>query len=83
MTTTEKTRETMEMARTVYWGQVLVVVAQAGRLLRGGRWRVALKMVKVVLSMERTMSEQEKLVQRRTILAMRTRVFTFWSGVLV
>jgi hypothetical protein len=34
-------------------------------------------MEKVVLSIDRTISEQEKLTPRRTILAKRTRVFTF------
>src|SRR5271156_4642941 len=79
MMTMLKARLTQEITRTVIWGQVLVPVAQTGRLLRGGSERVALKMEKVVESMDRTMREQEKLTPRRTILARRTRVLIFWS----
>jgi hypothetical protein len=39
-----------------------------------------LNIEKVVLSMERTISEHEKLTPRNTILAIRTRVLTFcWT----
>jgi hypothetical protein len=75
---TEKTRETQEMISKAICGQGLVVVAQAGRLFRGGIDFVVLKIVKVVLSIERTISEHEKLTLRSTILAMRTRVLIFW-----
>ena len=41
--------------------------AQAGRLFRAGIAFVALNIEKVVLSMERTISEHEKLTPRNTI----------------
>lgn len=59
------------------WGVGDEPEAQTGRLFRGGIAFVALKIEKVVLSMERTISEHEKLTPRNTILAIRTRVLTF------
>lgn len=44
---------------------------------------MALKMVKVADSMDRTISEQEKLTPRRKNLAIRTRAFTFCIDVSV
>ena len=70
-------RETQEMHRRAIWGHGLVPAAHGGRLLRGGIALVALKMLKVVESMERTISEQEKFVPRSSIFAMRTRVLIF------
>ena len=58
-------------------GHGLVPLAHGGKLLRGGRFLVALKMVKVVAIMERTMSEQLKLTPRRKNLAARTRILAF------
>ena len=74
---TEKRREMQEMTSKMICGHGLVVLAQAGRLFRAGIDFVALKMVNVVLSMDKTISEQEKLTPRSTILAMRTRVLIF------
>ena len=74
----ENSREMQEMVRRVTCGQITVVGAQAGRVLRGGRCRVARKMAKVDASMERTIKLQLKLTPRKTSLAMRTRIFTFW-----
>ena len=74
---TENARETQEMTSRTIWGVVDVPVAQAGRLFRGGIAFVALKIENVVLSMERTISEHEKLTPRNTILAIRTRVLIF------
>lgn len=68
------------MTRTVICGHLTVVVDQAGRPFLAGRALVALKMLKVVLSMERTINEQEKLTPRSTIFAILTRVFTFYLG---
>ena len=59
-------------------GHGLVPEAQALREERGGSAFVALKIVKVAVNIESTIREQEKLTPRRTILAMRTRILTFW-----
>jgi len=74
------TREAQEMQMRVICGQVDWPRAQTGRLLRGGSILVALKIEKVVESIERTMREQLKLTPRRKNLATRTRVLTFWGG---
>src|SRR2546421_12072899 len=75
--TTEKAREMQAMTSSVICGHGLPCADQAGRLFRGGIDLVALKIVKVVLSIERMISEHEKLTPRSTILAMRTRVLIF------
>ena len=74
---TENARETQEMTSRMIWGVGELPEAQTGRLFRDGIDFVALKIEKVVLSMERTISEHEKLTPRNTILAIRTRVLTF------
>lgn len=74
---TQMAMETQEMTSRVICGQVCWPLAQAGKLLRFGSSLVALKIEKVVLSMESTISEQVKLVPRRKNLATRTRVLTF------
>lgn len=71
--------DTQAMERRVICGHVFCVGAQAGRFCLLGRVFDALKMLKVVDSMERTMSEQLKFVPRRHIFAIRTRVLTFWG----
>lgn len=58
-------------------GQIFWFSAHGGRLLRGGNAFVALKMVKVALSIEMMMSAHEKLMLRRKNLAMRTRALIF------
>jgi len=73
----ENARETQEMTSKTIWGVVDVPVAQTGRLFRAGSAFVALNIENVVLSMERTISEHEKLTPRNTILAIRTRVLIF------
>ena len=69
------------MTRMVICGQVAWPAAQGGNLFefmsRGGSDLVALKMVKVAESMDRTIREQEKLTPRRRILAILTRVLIF------
>jgi hypothetical protein len=55
-----------------------VFAAHAGRLFRGARCLVALKMAKTVASIERTIRLQAKLIPRRNIFAIRTRVLTFY-----
>ncbi len=66
-----------DMVRRTICGQGFVLFAHGGRLLRGGRLLVALKMVTVVVTMERMISEQLKLTPRRKNLAARTRIFAF------
>jgi hypothetical protein len=66
--------ETQAMERTRICGHVFVSSAQEGILLWSGKDRVELKMVRVVESMARIMSEQLKLTPRRANLAIRTRV---------
>jgi hypothetical protein len=75
--------EIQAMMSRVSCGQIFVPTAQAGRPFRVGRALVALKMEKVVLSMDITMKEQARLVERRRNLAMRTRVLTFYVGRVV
>lgn len=58
-------------------GQIFWFSAHGGRLLRGGNVFVALKMVKVALSMEMMMSAHEKLIPRRKNLATLTRALIF------
>lgn len=67
------------MTNIKIWGHGLEFADQAGRLFRGGRCLVALKMVKVVAIKARTIREQEKLTPRSIILAIRTRVLTLRS----
>jgi len=73
----DSSSEMQAITRRVICGQIFVAGAQGGRLFRAGRSFVALKIEKVVLSMERTMKEQAKFVLRRRILATRTRTLTF------
>ena len=80
MTMTEKKSDMQEMTSTVICGHFTVVVDQAGRPFLGGRDFVALKMLKVVLIMESTINEHEKLTPLSTIFAILTRVFTFCSA---
>ena len=54
--------------------------AQGGRLLRVGSDLVALKIVKVVASIESTIREQAKFMLRRKSLAARTRVLILCFG---
>jgi hypothetical protein len=54
-----------------------VPTAQAGRLFLGGRALVALKIEKVIESMERTIRLQLKFTPRRKNFAIRTLVFIF------
>jgi hypothetical protein len=54
-----------------------VLSAHGGRLFLWGIDFVVLKMVKVVASMLSTMRLQLKLMPRKKILAMRTRIFDF------
>lgn len=75
-------RDTQAITSTVICGHVFCPIAHGGNLFeltrRGGRDFVALKMVNVALSIERTMSEQEKLTPRRKNFAMRTRVLILY-----
>ena len=66
------------MESRVICGQGFVLTAHGGRLFRGGRLLVALKIEKVVEIMESTMSEQLKLTPRRKNLAARTRILDFY-----
>jgi hypothetical protein len=68
------------MTRRVICGQVLLFGAHAGNPFRAGNALVALKMVNVAESIDRTMSEQLKLTPLRTNFAIRTRVLTFCAG---
>lgn len=77
MTMMEKKSDMHEMTSTVICGHFIVVVDQAGRPFLGGSAFVALKMLKVVLNIERTINEHEKLTPLSTIFAILTRVFTF------
>lgn len=60
-----------------FCGHVFVPSAQAGRLLRAGRAFVALKMLNVTETMDRTMRLQLKFTPLRMNFAIRTRVLTF------
>src|SRR5690242_13970113 len=70
--------EIQAMVRRRIWGQVLVLSAQGGRLLRFGSDFVAWKMASAVAIMERTMRLQAKLMPRRKIFAILTRTLTFY-----
>jgi hypothetical protein len=72
MTKIDVTREMQAMDSRRAWGQILVLSAHGGRLYRGARVLVALKMANAVAIMERTMNEQAKLTPRRSIFANRT-----------
>lgn len=65
------------MARMTFCGHVFVPSAQAGRLLRAGKALVALKMVNVTETMERTMRLQLKFTPLRMNFAILTLVLTF------
>lgn len=66
-----------DVTRTTIWGQVFVPSAHAGRLFRAGSCLVALKMEKVMESIERTIRLQLKFTPLRTNFAIRTLVFIF------
>ena len=82
MTKIDMTRETQAMDSRRACGQILVLSAHGGRPFLGARVLVALKMANAVATMERTMSEQAKLMPRRKIFANRTRTLIF-CGLLV
>ena len=77
MTKMDMTSETQAMESKRTCGQILVFSAHAGRPFLGARVFVALKMAKADATMERTISEQAKLMPRRKIFANRTRIFIF------
>lgn len=77
MTIMEKKSDMQEMTSTVICGHFTVVVDQAGKPFLAGRCFVALKILKVVLNIDRTINEHEKLTPLSTIFAILTRVFTF------
>ena len=77
---TQTASETQETTRSVICGQVCCPAAQGGKLLRGGKDLVALKMVMVVEIMARTIKEQLKLTPRRKNLATRTLFLTFYPS---
>jgi len=79
MTITENVRDTAEMLRTTICGHGFVPGAHAGRPFLEGSDFVALKIMKVVETMESTIKEQEKLTPRRTIFAILTLVLIFWQ----
>lgn len=79
MTTMDMSSEMQAMESRRTWGQILVLLAHAGRPFLGARVFVALKMANADATMERTMSEQAKLMPRRKIFANRTRTFIFRS----
>lgn len=66
-----------EVTNTTICGQVFVPSAHAGRLLRVGKTLVALKMEKVIESMERTIRLQLKFTPLSTNFAIRTLVLIF------
>jgi len=70
-------RETLEITMSVIWGQGLVPGAHAGKLLRAGNVLVALKIINVADSIDKTIKLQLKFTPLKTILAKRTRTFTF------
>lgn len=74
----EKNSEMQAMTRSKIWGQIFWFSAHGGRPFRVGRCFVALKMEKVVASIERTIRLHAKLIPRRKIFATRTRILTFY-----
>ena len=73
MMTTDMTREMQATVRSRMVGHLTVSEDHAGRPLREGKLVVAWTMVRAEAIIARTMSEHEKLVMRRAILAIRTR----------
>lgn len=71
-------REMQAMTRSTICGQGLVFDDHAVKPPRDGRFLVALKIVKVAASMERTIKLQLKLMPRRKNFATRTRNLIFW-----
>lgn len=76
----QASRERQDMARTSFWGQLLVPLDQEDMPLWSGRALVALKTAKLEDIMARMMREQLKLTPRRANLAMRTRVLIFYKN---
>ena len=74
-------RDSDETTRSTICGQICWPRAHGGRLLRGGRVLVVLKMVNDVESMDSTIRAQLKLTPRRKNLATRTRFLTFYINV--
>lgn len=81
MTTTDITREMTAIDSRSICGQIFVLSAHGGRPFLFGRFFVALKMANAVAIMERTMRLQAKLIPRRKIFAIRTRILIFCSFV--
>ena len=75
----EQAKDTHEIVSKVICGHFCVPCAQTGKLPRLGMPLEALKMLKVVDNIDRTMRLQLKLVPRRAIFAIRTRVLIFKS----
>ena len=65
------------ITKSVIWGQGLVFGAHAGKLLRAGKALLALKIINVADTIDKTIKLQLKFTPLKTTLARRTRNFTF------
>ena len=75
--------EMQAITRSVICGQTGVFFAHGGRLFLGAKVLVALKIANTVASMESTIKLQAKLMPLRKIFAMRTRVLTFCTELVI